>query len=188
MTIHFTYIAQPPKKYTFEMPKLKKWVEMQCTGKVLNLFAGKVTLLVNETRNDMDPAMPADYHMPADEFCKMAIEKGMKFDTVILDPPYNLRKSREKYNGRFFGSFTVIKRMVPDLLNSNGKVITLGYNTTGIGKKRGFEKVGVCVVCHKGDHNDTLCLVERKIPQLDLQTFAPTIDYVTACNKQEGKV
>lgn len=162
------YMAQPPKKYTFEMPLLKKWVEQNCRGKVLNLFAGKVTLLVDEIRNDMDVSMPADYHLPADEFCKMALEKGMKFDTVILDPPYNLRKSREKYNGRYFGSFTVIKRMVPELLNPNGRVITLGYDTTGIGRKRGLEKIAVCVVNHKGDHNDTICLVERKVPQLDL--------------------
>lgn len=166
----FYYLAQPPKRYTFEMPKLKKWVESQCRGKVLNLFAGKVTLCVNEVRNDVDQKMPADYHLPADKFCKMAIEKNMKFDTIILDPPYNLRKSREKYNGRYFGSFTIIKRMVPELLNPNGRVITLGYDTTGIGKKRGFDKIAVCVVCHKGDHDDTLCLVERKNPQLDLLT------------------
>lgn len=166
--IHFSYLAQPPARYTFEMPKLKKWIEQQCTGKVLNLFAGKVTLLVNEIRNDMDVTMPAEYHLPADEFCKMAIDKGWRFDTIILDPPYNLRKSREKYNGRYFGSFTIIKRMIPDLLNPNGKVITLGYDTTGIGLKRGFRKIAVCVVNHKGDHNDTLCLVEQKIPQMEL--------------------
>jgi hypothetical protein len=166
--MRFTYLEQPPKRYTFEQPKLKAWVEKQCRGKVLNLFAGKTTLTVNETRNDMDPNTPAQYHMPADEFCKMAIEKGMKFDTVILDPPYNLRKSREKYNGRYFGSFTVIKRMIPDILNPNGRVITLGYDTTGIGCKRGLVKIAVCVVNHKGDHNDTICLVEKKVAQLNL--------------------
>lgn len=158
-------MAQPPKKYTFEMPLLKKWIEQQCRGKVLNLFAGKVCLLVDEVRNDLDPLMPAEYHLTADQFCKIAIEKGMKFDTIILDPPYNLRKSREKYNGRYFGNFTVIKRMMPDILNPNGKVITLGYDTTGIGKKRGFQKIAICVVNHKGDHNDTLVLVEQKINQ-----------------------
>lgn len=171
--MRLSYLAQQPAKYTFEMPKLKKYVEQQCKGKVLNLFAGKITLLVDETRNDMDPSMPAEYHLPADEFCKMAIDKGWRFDTIILDPPYNLRKSREKYNGRYFGSFTIIKRMIPDLLNPNGKVITLGYDTTGIGKKRGFEKVAACIINHKGDHNDTLCLVERKIPQLELSSINP---------------
>ena len=169
--MRFTYLCQPPKRYTFEQPQLKQWVEKQCRGKVLNLFAGTTLLSVNETRNDMDPKTPAKYHLPADEFCKMAIDRKMKFDTVILDPPYNLRKSREKYHGRYFGSFTVIKRMIPDLLNNGGRIITLGYDTVGIGKKRGFEKIAVCVVCHNGDHNDTLCLVERKIPQLNLASY-----------------
>jgi hypothetical protein len=164
----FYYMAQPPKKYTFEMPLLKKWVEQQCRGKVLNLFAGKVTLCVDEVRNDVDLATPAEYHLPADEFCKMAITKGMKFDTIILDPPYNLRKAVEAYNGRYFHSFTPIRRMCAELLNQNGRIITLGYDTTGLGKKRGFKKVAVCIVNHKGDHDDTLCLVEQKINHLDI--------------------
>ena len=39
------YILQPPKKWTFEQPKLKKWVESYCKGTVLNLFAGKLDYL-----------------------------------------------------------------------------------------------------------------------------------------------
>jgi hypothetical protein len=32
-----------------------------------------------------------------------------------------------------------------------------------MGKIRGFEKIAVCLVCHGGDHNDTICLVDRLI-------------------------
>jgi len=45
--IDFTYLSQPPKRYTFQQPKLKEWTEKWCKGKVLNLFAGiKMLLLI----------------------------------------------------------------------------------------------------------------------------------------------
>jgi hypothetical protein len=158
----FTYLEQPPKRYTFEMPQLRKWVEQQCNGKVLNLFAGKTLLTVDEIRVDIDKSVPADYHADAESFLKWAIEKGMKFDTVILDPPYNLRKSREKYNGRYIGKFTKIKRLIPSILSQNSTVITLGYSTNGFPRKQGFQKTAICIVNHKGDHNDTIVLVEKR--------------------------
>jgi hypothetical protein len=163
--LSFTYLMQPPKRYTFEMPKLKQWIEQQCKGKTLNLFAGKTLLKVDETRVDMDKTMPADYHMEAEAFVNYAIQNNLKFDTIVLDPPYNLRKSREKYQGRYIGSFTKIKNLLPQILNDNGLVITLGYDTVGMAKCRGFKKKAICLICHSGDHNDTLCLVEQKIPQ-----------------------
>ena len=57
--IDFTYLKQPPKRYTFEQPKLKKWVESWCNGKVLNLFAGRTLLDIDEYRIDVNKAMIA---------------------------------------------------------------------------------------------------------------------------------
>lgn len=161
--MEFTYLTQPPKKYTFQQPKLREWTEQQCKGKVLNLFAGTTKLNVDEVRVDIDKNVPADYYMEAFEFVNFAKEQGMKFDTIILDPPYNLRKSREKYGGRYIGSFTKIKNALLPLMNEGCIVIHYGYDTVGMSKSRGFEKIGVCVVCHNGDHNDTLCVVEKLI-------------------------
>ena len=36
----------------------------------------------------------------------------------------------------------------------------MNWDTVGMGAGRGFEKIAVCVVCHGGDHRDTLGLVE----------------------------
>lgn len=52
--INFTYLKQPIRKYTFEAPKIRKWVENRCKGFTLNLFAGKTLLEVDKLRNDMD--------------------------------------------------------------------------------------------------------------------------------------
>lgn len=160
--MHFTYLTQPPKRYTFQQPKLKEWTEYWCKEKVLNLFAGLVKLNIDEVRVDINEEMLADYYMDAEEFVNMAIKENMKFDTIILDPPYNLRKSREKYEGRYIGSFTKIKNLLPQILNNNGYIIHFGYDSVGMSKSRGFEKIAICLVCHNGDHNDTICLVERK--------------------------
>ena len=35
----FTYMKTPLYRYTFKNKKIKKWVEENCEGKVLNLFA-----------------------------------------------------------------------------------------------------------------------------------------------------
>ncbi len=161
----FTYLSQPPKKYTFEMLKLKRWTEEICVGKVLNLFCGQTKLNVDETRVDLNKEMPADYYMDAYKFVNMAKEKGWKFDTIIFDPPYNLRKSREKYFGIYTSELRKIKTILPDIIESRGIVISYGYDTAGLGKKRGFIKTEICVVNHSGDHNDTLVVVERKIQQ-----------------------
>lgn len=133
------------------------------------MFAGLTKLDVKETRVDVNPEMPADYHMDAEDFVLKAIAEGMKFDTIILDPPYNLRKSREKYDGKYIGSFTKIKNLLPQILNDEGFIITLGYDTVGMSKSRGFEKEEVCIICHGGDHNDTLVLVERKVTSVGNQ-------------------
>lgn len=159
--LSFTYIKQPPKRYTFEMPKLKEWLENLVKGKVLNLFAGMVKLNCDEVRVDLNTEAPADYHMDAYDF--VSTWDGEPFDTIVLDPPYNLRKSREKYQGRCIGSFTKIKNELPRILKRGGLIITFGYDTVGMSESRGFLKTHICTICHNGDHNDTLVVVERNM-------------------------
>ena len=158
--IDFTYLSQPPRKWTFEQPKLRLWCEKWCKGKVLNLFAGKTKLNVDEFRVDCNKDMLADWYGNALEFVNTT---NLKFDTIVLDPPYNLRKSREKYNGNYIGSFTKIKNELKKILNPNGRIIIFGYDTVGMSKSRGFKKIAICLVCHSGDHRDTIVVVEQKI-------------------------
>lgn len=167
--VGFTYLKQPPKRYTFEMPRLFAWTVQNCKPtEVLNLFAGETILFpkgkseFQETRVDLNEDVPADYHMDAYEFVLMAKEKGWKYDTVIFDPPYNLRKSREKYLGVFTSELRKIKTILPSIINPGGVVLSYGYDSVGMGKTRGFKLEKVCMVCHGGDHNDTICIVERK--------------------------
>jgi len=163
--MEFTYLTQPPNRWTFKQPKLKEWVEAYCEGSILNLFAGKTKLSIllgHETRVDIDPLMPADYHMDAYDFVVKTIAESTKFDTIVLDPPYNIRKAREKYGSRWIGKLTKIKNLLPEIISTGGQIISLGYDSVGMSKSRGFKKIAICLVCHGGDHNDTICLVEEK--------------------------
>ena len=161
MTIAFTYLTQPPARYTFEMPQLKAWVEQWCRGQTLNLFGGKIRLKIDEEiSNDIDTTMPTIHHMDAMQLVDSWT--GPPFDTIVLDPPYNLRKAREKYNGRFIGSFTKIKDHLIPIMAERARVISLGYDTVGMSRRRGFHKIAIVVVCHGGDHNDTLGVVEER--------------------------
>ena len=170
--IKFTYLKQPPKKYTFEMPRLFTWTIQNCKPtKVLNLFAGATILFPKgksefiETRIDLNKDMPADYYMDAYEFVQLAKKEGWKYDSIIFDPPYNLRKSREKYLGVYTSELRKIKTLLPTITELGGVVLSYGYDSIGMGKTRGFDLNAVCLVCHGGDHNDTICIVETKVQE-----------------------
>ncbi len=159
----FTYLAQPVRRYTFEAPKLKAWVESRCEGRVLNLFAGKTLLNANEYRVDLDIDTPADLHLDVRKAVNILAKRRRKFNTIIIDPPYNWRKAKEKYGSRMIGQFPQLKNELLSIIPINGRVITFGYDTVGMGKTRGFKKIEICVICHGGETHDTLCVIEKRI-------------------------
>ena len=159
----FTYLKQPLNKYTFKSPKIKEWVESNCSGKTLNLFAGKIKLNADEIRIDLSNEFNPDYVMDAYDFAKMAKEKNMKFDTIILDPPYAYRKAMELYNGHYSSKFHLINDLIPFILSLKGKVISFGYHSVNLGKKRGFETIEICLIGHGGAQHDTIAIIEERI-------------------------
>lgn len=90
-----TYIQTNLNRYTFQVLQIKKWVESRSQGKVLNLFAGKTKLNLDETRVDINPEFNPDYIMDAYDFVKLysfllhndKVNLNL-FDTIILDAPY----------------------------------------------------------------------------------------------------
>ena len=147
------------KKYTFESPKIRKWVEENSTGLVLNLFAGKTKLDLDEIRNDKDVKMEADFHKDALDFVKDY--KGEKFDTIILDPPYSYRKSMEMYNNNYSSKFKQIADWIPKITKKDTKIISFGYHSTFMGRKRGYKRINMCVFCHGGAQHCTIAIVEK---------------------------
>lgn len=108
--------------------------------------------------------------MSAEKFIQFALEDDITFDTIIFDPPWNARKAREKYEGRYIGKFTKLKEDIVKLLNPGGKIISAGYKISYFGKKRGFTLDKVLVVNSGGDINPFFISVEKLGPkQLTLE-------------------
>jgi hypothetical protein len=49
--------------------------------------------------------------------------------------------------------------LMRQLVKRGGKVLSFGWNTVGMGTDWTIEEI--MLVCHGGDHNDTICLAER---------------------------
>ena len=157
---YFDYIICPLNKYTFSIKPIREWVERNCEGKTLNLFAGKTKLNIDEVRNDLDIQALSDYKMDALEFLRTWT--GEKFDTILLDPPYAYRKSMEMYNGIICSPFRQMKDEIQNVINQNGKVITFGYHSNTMGSVRGFYVEKICLFSHGGAIHDTIASVERR--------------------------
>jgi len=161
-TLHFEHIRCPLHRYTFSVKAIRHWVEQTCEGRVLNLFAGSTKLTLNETRNDLDPDMPADYHLDALAFLRGW--SGEKFNTILLDPPYAFRKSMELYKGIICSPFRQLKDALPECLEPGGLVITFGYHSVVMGRTRNFRLERITMFSHGGAIHDTIASAERYAP------------------------
>lgn len=157
----FDYIKCPLSRYTFSVKPIREWVERNCEGKTLNLFAGITKLSIDEVRNDLDSEALAEYRLEALEFLRNW--EGDKFDTILLDPPYAYRKSMEMYKGIRCSPFRQLKDAIPSILEAEGKVITFGYHSNTMGAGRGFKVEKIALFSHGGAIHDTIASVERKV-------------------------
>jgi hypothetical protein len=123
--------------------------------------------------NDINPNTLAEYHMEARDFMRLLISKGVIADLVIFDPPYSPRQVSEVYSEIGLTATMIdtqtakMKKECRDLirkLSAPGTItLSFGWNSVGMGK--GWEMLETMLVCHGGDHNDTICLAERMVNQ-----------------------
>lgn len=159
-----------PNKNTFDIKCIAALIGKHHSPEMLSIdpFANKNRIA--KITNDLDPEMKADYCMDALDFLKQFESNSIDF--VLYDPPYSPRQVSECYKkmgltvnmqttqSSFWGN---LKKEIARVVKANGIVISFGWNTNGIGKTKGFEIVEILNVAHGGQHNDTLCTVERKI-------------------------
>lgn len=123
--------------------------------------------------NDLNPDTAAEYHLEAQEFLAMLLEKGIKADVGLFDPPYSPRQVEEVYAGigrtvtqadtQMVDIRHEARNQLAELVGVGGYVLSFGWNSAGIGVNRNFELREILLVCHGGWHNDTICTVERKL-------------------------
>jgi hypothetical protein len=122
--------------------------------------------------NDLNPNTEAEYHMEAVDFLEKLKADGVLADLVLWDPPYSPRQVKECYQS--FGHkmqqgdalLGAVRKKVREAIDGvvaiGGRVLCFGWNTVGMGKA--WDKEEILLVCHGSDHNDTICMAERKLP------------------------
>ncbi|WP_233879902.1 class I SAM-dependent methyltransferase [Virgibacillus halodenitrificans] len=165
-----------PNGKTFTIKPIKELIKNELVeGVILDAFANDCSIkdIMAEKHkyisNDLDPAYQTDYHLDALEFFKQFESNSV--DMVLYDPPYSPRQVSECYRelgqsvnwqttqASYWGDQ---KKEIARILKCNGKVITFGWNSGGIGKTKGFDITKILLVPHGGWHNDTVCTVEVK--------------------------
>jgi len=160
-----------PSHNTFTIKPIKELLNSYDVGKGwIDPFAGEYSMA--EITNDLNPNKPTQYHLEAIDFLKQL--EG-EYVGGLYDPPYSLRQIMECYDGigckvdkkwattKFYSE---AKTFLADKIKVGGIVISFGWNSIGMGKKRGFEIIEILLVSHGRLHNDTICTVERKLPPL----------------------
>lgn len=157
-----------PSPHTFTIKPIRELIQ-RCVGDGKNWidpFAGYNSPA--EFRNDLNPKVPVEHHMQAEEFCRKT--EG-EFDGVLFDPPYSGRQVKECYerigleihrddtNSNFIWK---VKRAVAPKIKAGGYAVSFGWNSSGFGKKLGFEIIEILLVSHGSSHNDTIVTVEQK--------------------------
>lgn len=121
--------------------------------------------------NDLDPQTKAQHHMDAADFCRKLIGDCVEADIVLFDPPYSPRQMAEVYRkvglaGRRIsqtgGMYKEVRKLLGFMLKRGGLAFSFGWNSSGFGALE-YERVETLLVCHGAAHNDTICVVERKL-------------------------
>lgn len=169
----FSSVWEMPNSNTFDIKCISKLIHKYLKPEMISIdpFANKSRLA--KITNDLNPEMKADYSLDAVDFLKTFSDKSVDF--VFYDPPYSLRQVSECYKN--VGIAVTMETTqsswrtkhineISRITKANGIVISFGWNSSGIGKKRGFEIIEILLVAHGGSHNDTIVTVERKISGL----------------------
>lgn len=173
MRIIFSRIWEMPNVNTFDIICIGKLIHKYHKGEMFSIdpFANKCRIA--KVTNDLNPYYDTDFHLDATDFLKQYEDSSVDF--VFYDPPYSIRQVSECYKNvgievtmETTQSSWRAKHMneIVRILKPNGLVMCFGWNSNGVGIKRGMELIEVLLVPHGGSHNDTIVTVERKIPTL----------------------
>ena len=148
-----------PNHQTFKIKPIADLLEVVVGPGWIDPFANENSPC--EITNDIDKAMPTDFHLDAVEFVEM-FEDASK-PGAVFDPPYSIRQALEMYSGNRIKRSTVVKNQLARVIQPGGICICFGWNSNGLGAKRDFKLERLLIVAHGGEHNDTIVTVERKL-------------------------
>ena len=159
-----------PNKNTFSIKPIKELIYKYHNNNLISIEPFANSSKIGIITNDLDPDFDTDYHLDALDFLKLFDNNSI--DIIYYDPPFSPRQVSECYKklgmtvnmettqSSFWGN---LKKEISRITKPGGIVISFGWNSNGIGKINGFEIIEILMVAHGGNHNDTICTVEKKI-------------------------
>lgn len=152
-----------PSIWTFSIPPIKKLIERYLISGFVDPFAGENSPA--DITNDIE-GRGAKYQMDALDFLKN-LDSGAT-NGVLFDPPYSVEQCLRRYTPKHGGTagraeyWAKCKDEIARIMKSGGVCISFGWDSTGVGKKRGFDIEEILLICHGACHNDTIVTVDRK--------------------------
>jgi len=157
-----------PNKWTFQMKPILAFVEKELFKhtSVLIPFGGMKRWPQHPgmTYIDIEEGRPKPYLL---EDCRDVMQEltkqGKKYSLIISDPPFSMFQAVHSYGNTKMQDITYVRQLYDQLLLPGGIIIHCGFNSTGMGITRGYQKQELLVVNCGGSHNDFLILKEKKM-------------------------
>lgn len=152
-----------PNVWTFEVKPIRTLLQKYLTLNWIDPFAGKLSPA--QITNDIE-GYGATFSLDALEFLKTLPSNSA--DGAIFDPPYSPEQCLRRYTPKHKGTagraeyWAKCKDEIARVVKVDGYVFSCCWDSTGMGKKRGFDIVEVMIVCHGACHNDTIVTVDRR--------------------------
>lgn len=154
-----------PSIWTFKMKSVQQIFEKYQVGQGwADPFAGENSPA--QFANDIE-GRGNQYQMDALEFLKSIPDNSVS--GVLFDPPYSVEQCLRRYTPKQGGTagraeyWAKCKDEIKRICKQGATVISFCWDSTGMGKKRGFEIVEILLICHGACHNDTIVTVENAL-------------------------
>lgn len=161
-----------PSKKTLQIHPIEEWALQYVKSSRLIIDPFAADCRIGSITNDLNPEMPTTHHMLAEKF--LSLEEVKDADLVIFDPPYSLRQVKECYENFGAGFFqkdaqnaqrwTIERDIIAGWQKPGGVVLSFGWTSVCMGRKRGYEIDSILLCAHGPAHNDTICVAEIKQP------------------------
>ncbi len=163
-----------PNGDTFSVPCIGEFVRKYLDNSMVSVDPFARNKQWATWTNDLNPNTEAEFHMDASAFMEMLHrDKNVRADLVLLDPPYSPRQVSDLYKELGWKAsqtdtqnaalYSRVKAAAAPLMSVGSICLSFGWNSSGMGKKYGFEPIEILLVAHGGAHNDTICMAERRV-------------------------
>jgi hypothetical protein len=166
-----------PNADTFSIRPIREFIQRYCntTSVSVDPFAKNCSWATYT--NDINPNTTAQSHQDAEVFLQQLADQGVTVNLAFFDPPYSPRQISEHYRAAGLKVtaedtqnallYKRVRTMLDRIVQPGGIVLSFGWQSMGMGLKRGYRPIEILLVPHGAGHNDTICMAELKACGVD---------------------